>query len=108
MGGVFLASWHRAGDDQDLEFAVQLADTLVERAVVEGPHTYWRFVEHRAPEPLLPPVVGWMQGAAGIAAFLFRVSRVLQGGLDGRDAATVARIDTWWALPSGGDRPTGS
>ncbi|MEP6816011.1 MAG: lanthionine synthetase LanC family protein [Marmoricola sp.] len=108
VGEVFLDSWHRAGDDQDLEFAVQLADTLVERAVVEGPHTYWRFVEHRAPEPLLPPGVGWMQGAAGIAAFLFRVSRVLQGGLDGRDAATVARMDTWWALPSGGDRPTGS
>jgi hypothetical protein len=36
-----------------------------------------------------------MQGAAGIAAFLFRVSRVVQ---DGRDAAAVARMDTWWAL----------
>ena len=62
----------------------------------EGPHAYWRFVEHRAAEPLLPPGVGWMQGAAGIAAFLFRVSRIVQ---DGPKADAVRRMDTWWALP---------
>jgi hypothetical protein len=43
---------------------------------------------------LLPPGVGWMQGAAGIAAFLFRVSRSVR---DGRGAASVPRMDTWWA-----------
>jgi hypothetical protein len=37
-----------------------------------------------------------MQGAAGIVAFLFRVSRVLR---DGRAAKAVARMDSWWALP---------
>jgi hypothetical protein len=96
VGEVFLDSWQRAGDDEDLEFALQLADTLVERAVREGPHAYWRFIEHRAPEPLLPPGVGWMQGTAGIAAFLFRVGHVQEHG---PEAGAVARMDTWWALP---------
>ena len=95
VGDVFLDSWQRAGDAGDLEFAAHLADTLVERAVVEGPHAYWRFVEHRAPEPVLPPGVGWMQGAAGIASFLFRVSRVVEHG---RSAEVAPRMDTWWAL----------
>jgi hypothetical protein len=100
VGDVILDSWHRWGDDDDLAFALLLADTLVERAVREGPHAYWRFIEHRAVEPLLPPGVGWMQGAAGIAAYLFRTSRVVE---DRAAAASVARMDTWWALP-----PTGT
>ena len=61
----------------DPDFAVRLADDLVDRAHVEGDRAYWRFVEHRNPEPLLPPGVGWMQGAAGIAGYLFEVSRTL-------------------------------
>jgi lantibiotic modifying enzyme len=96
VGEVFLDSWQRSGDDHDLEFALHLADTLVERAVRDGRHAYWRFIEHRAPEPLLPPGVGWMQGAAGIAAFLLRVSRVIH---DGPKATPIPRMDTWWALP---------
>jgi hypothetical protein len=38
-----------------------------------------------------------MQGAAGIAAYLFRVARVLEHG---RGAEAVARMDTWWASES--------
>jgi hypothetical protein len=53
-------------------------------------------VEHRNPDPLLPPGVGWMQGAAGIAAFLLRMARVLE---EGRGAPAVPRMDTWWAVP---------
>jgi hypothetical protein len=94
VGEVFLDSWHRAGAPDDLEFVLHLADTLVHRALRDGPHAYWRFLDHRAAEPLLPPGVGWMQGAAGIAAFLFRASRSVE---DGRRAASVARMDTWWA-----------
>jgi hypothetical protein len=96
VGDVFLDSWNRSGDDHDLEFALHLADTLIEHAVHEGSHAYWRFVEHRAAEPLLPPGVGWMQGAAGIAAFLFRVSRIVQHG---PKADAICRMDTWWTLP---------
>jgi len=86
----------RAGHAADLEFALHLADVLVERAVREGPHACWRFIEHRADDPLLPPRVGWMQGAAGIAAVLFRAARLLR---EGDDAACLPRLDTWWALP---------
>ena len=96
VGEVFLDSWHLTGDEGDLGFALELADTLLDRAVHDGPHAYWRFVEHRAEEPLLPPGVGWMQGAAGIAAYLFHVSRVVEHGVDAR---AVPRMDTWWALP---------
>jgi hypothetical protein len=99
VGDVFLDAWHRLGEDDDLAFALDLADTLVERAVVDGDRACWRFVEHRSPEPLLPPGVGWMQGAAGIAAFLFRCARV---GRDGRDAAAVARMETWWTVAGPG------
>jgi lantibiotic modifying enzyme len=96
VGDIFLDSWQRGGDDDDREFALRLADTLLDHAVLDGSHAYWRFTEHRAEEPLLPPGVGWLQGAAGIAAFLFRASRVAH---DGPDATTVPRMDSWWAVP---------
>ena len=101
VGDVFADSWQRSGEDRDLDFALQLADTLVQRAVRVGPHAYWRFLEHRAAEPLLPPGVGWAQGAAGIAAYLFRTGRLLR---DGTAAEVVPRMDTWWALPSAATR----
>lgn len=96
VGEVFLDSWQRTGLEEDLDFALRLADTLVERAVVDGEHAYWRFIDADAVDPLLPPGVGWMQGAAGIAAYLFRVGRVSE---QGRATSAVARMDTWWALP---------
>jgi lantibiotic modifying enzyme len=98
VGDVFLDSWHRSREKADLDFGLRLADALVERAVRDGQYTYWRFIEHRVDEPLLPPGVGWMQGASGIAAYLFRVSRVVE---DLDDAAALARMDTWWALSPG-------
>jgi hypothetical protein len=63
--------------EHDRELAVAMAEALVTRAHVEGDRAYWRFVEHRNEEPLLPPGVGWMQGTAGIAGYLFQVARVL-------------------------------
>jgi hypothetical protein len=96
VGDVVLSMWQRHGNDDELAFAVTLGDALVERALVDGDRACWRFIEHRVEEPLLPPKVGWMQGAAGSAAYLFRLARVLE---QGRDAAAVARMDTWWTLP---------
>ena len=97
VGDIVLSAWQRHGRDEDLNFAVVLGDALVARAVDDGDHAYWRFVEHRKDDPLLPPGPGWMQGAAGIAAYLFRLARVLE---QGRQAEAVARMDTWWATPS--------
>jgi hypothetical protein len=37
-----------------------------------------------------------MQGAAGIAAFLLRLTRVIE---DLRTAPVVDRPDQWWAVP---------
>ena len=76
VGDVFLDAWQRLGVDDDLDFARTLGDALVARAVVDDDRACWRFTEHRNAEPLLPPGVGWMQGAAGIAGFLFEVSRL--------------------------------
>lgn len=76
--------------------AERMGRALVERAVVDDTGARWRFVEHRREEPLLWPGTGWSQGAAGIAAFLLRLGRVLDTGLD---APAVDRPDTWWSLP---------
>jgi len=56
------------------------ADALADRAIRDGAGARWRFLEHRQEPPLLPPGTGWMQGAAGIAAFLFRLARVMDDG----------------------------
>lgn len=95
VGDIFLDSWQRGGAPDDLDFALHLADTVAERAIRDGQHAYWRFIEHRAPEPLLPPGAGWSQGAAGIAAFLFRASRVVR---EGAAATPVPRMDSWWTV----------
>lgn len=95
VGDIFLDSWQRGGAADDRAFGLYLADTVVERAVRDGDHVYWRFTEHRAADPLLPPGVGWNQGAAGIAAFLFRAHRVLENG---REAETIPRMDNWWTI----------
>ncbi|HEY3559353.1 MAG TPA: lanthionine synthetase LanC family protein [Kribbella sp.] len=90
VGDAFLDAWQRDGDQRDLEFAVLMGDTLFHHAYPEG---YWRFLEHTAQEPLLAPGVGWMQGAAGIAAYLFRLQRTLDG-----DPRPTPRMDNWWAV----------
>ena len=95
VADAFLDGYARTGDDNDLAFAVRLGDALVERAVVTDDLAYWRFVEHRDENPLRPPGVGWMQGAAGIAAYLFRLARVLDTG---PDAPAVQRMENWWAV----------
>jgi hypothetical protein len=105
VGDAFLDAWTRGADEADLAFAVRLGDALVDRAVEADGRAYWRFVEHRKPEPLLPPGVGWMQGAAGIAAYLFHLARVLDVG---RDAPAVPRMESWWAVDPRPSRSSGS
>jgi hypothetical protein len=78
--------------------AVTLADALVSRAVRDETGARWQFTEHRMKPSLLPPGTAWMQGAAGIAAVLLRLARVLDHGLG---APVVDRPDQWWAVPAG-------
>jgi hypothetical protein len=80
-----------------LHAAQTMADAIAGRAIRDQAGTYWRFTEHRRDPSLLPPGTAWMQGAAGIAAFLLRMARVLGTGLD---APVVDRPDQWWAVPA--------
>jgi hypothetical protein len=79
-----------------LRGARSMADALAERAIRDETGARWRFIEYRQDPPLLPPGTSWMQGAAGIAAFLLRLARVLDNGLG---APVVDRPDQWWAVP---------
>jgi lantibiotic modifying enzyme len=83
--------------DTLLAAARTMGDALVERAIRDEAGARWRFLEHRQDPPLLPPGTSWMQGAAGIAAYLLRLARVIQ---DGRSAPVVDRPDQWWAVPA--------
>jgi hypothetical protein len=74
-----------------------MADALLERAIRDRAGARWRFTGHCQDPPLLPPGTSWMQGAAGIAAFLFRIARVLDNGLS---APVIDCPDQWWAVPA--------
>jgi lanthionine synthetase-like protein len=80
-----------------LRGARTMADALIERAIRDQAGARWRFTEHRQDPSLLPPGTTWMQGAAGIAAFLLRLARVMDSGLA---APVVDRPDQWWAVPA--------
>jgi hypothetical protein len=95
VGDLLLDAYQDLVDVRYLDGARTMGDALVARAV-DG--RYWQFVEYRIEQPLLPPGTGWMQGAAGIAAFLLRLERVLA---DGVTAPIVDRPDNWFAVPAG-------
>lgn len=80
-----------------VDAACVMADAILDRALTDEQGTRWRFVEHRNEDPLLPPNTSWMQGSAGIAAFLLRLARVLDDGLG---APAVVGPDRWWAVPT--------
>ncbi|MFJ7948307.1 hypothetical protein ACIQ6K_32410 [Streptomyces sp. NPDC096354] len=80
-----------------LQGARKMGDALVERVIRDESGARWRFLEHRDNEPLLPPGTAWMQGAAGIAAYLQRLARVVDTG---PKAPVVDRPDQWWGVPA--------
>jgi lantibiotic modifying enzyme len=80
-----------------LDGARTMGDALVQRAIRDEAGARWRFLEHRQDPPQLPPGTCWMQGAAGIAAYLLRLAHVIQ---QGPSAPVVDRPDQWWAVPT--------
>jgi lantibiotic modifying enzyme len=101
VGDVLLDAVQDCADqaraDTLLDGARTMGDALVGRAIRDQTGARWRFVEHRGDPPLLPPGTSWMQGAAGIAAYLLRLTRVIQ---EGSNAPVVDRPDQWWAVPT--------
>lgn len=86
----------KAWAQRTLTAAQTMGDALLDRAIRDDAGVRWRFVEHRQDPPLLPPNTSWMQGGAGIAAFLLRLARVLE---QGPTATVIDRPDQWWAVP---------
>ncbi|MFF7329929.1 lanthionine synthetase LanC family protein [Streptomyces sp. NPDC008150] len=101
VGDVLLDAAQDLGPGERADTLVRAArrmgDALVERAVRDAAGARWRFVEYRQEQPLLPPGTSWMQGAAGIAAYLLRLGRFVGTG---PDAPVVDRPDQWWAVPA--------
>jgi len=74
---------YQASTDPDwLSWAGVLADDLLAHAVpvngADDAALTWSNVEHRRPDPVLPPEPGWMQGTAGVAAALLRTARLVR------------------------------
>ncbi|MER6278181.1 lanthionine synthetase LanC family protein [Streptomyces sp. 900105245] len=101
VGDVLLDAAQDCGTPARADTLVRAArtmgDALVTRAIRDDRGTRWRFLEHRQDPPLLPPGTAWMQGAAGIAAYLLRLARFVETG---PDAPVVDRPDQWWAVPA--------
>jgi Lanthionine synthetase C-like protein len=96
VADVLLDHAQRDGDQGQLAFAGLLVQALLDRAAEDPADRLllrWQFTEHRIDPPLLDPGVGWMQGAAGISAVLFRYARIQELGLA---AARQALPDNWW------------
>jgi Lanthionine synthetase C-like protein len=100
VGDILLDAAQDSHDESErdwlMEGARTMGDALVDRAIRDDAGARWRFIEYRQDPPLLPPATSWMQGAAGIAAFLLRLARVIETG---PTAAVVVRPDQWWAVP---------
>ncbi len=80
-----------------LQAARTMGDALAGRAIRDEAGARWRFLEHRQNPSLLPPGTSWMQGAAGIAAFLLRLARATEDALD---TPVADRPDQWWGVPA--------
>ncbi|HEY0636283.1 MAG TPA: lanthionine synthetase LanC family protein, partial [Pseudonocardiaceae bacterium] len=81
VGEAVLDRYQQTGDPELLAFADELARDILDRAERDDDGTRWRFTEHAdGEERLMRPEAGWMQGAAGIAAYLLRLHRVHRDG----------------------------
>ncbi|MGI9008652.1 MAG: lanthionine synthetase LanC family protein [Streptosporangiaceae bacterium] len=92
VGEMALDRYQRTGDPAWLDWAAELAADVLARRIADQAGVRWSHTEHRVSPPELEPSLGFMQGAAGIGAWLLRLAMVAR---DGRKAPTM-----WWP-----DRP---
>lgn len=92
VGELALDRYQATGDEQWLTWADTLADDVMSRAIDQGSGYAWSNTEHTADPPELTPEPGYMQGAAGIAAFLLRLVRVHKSGADAQRVAWPDRV----------------
>jgi lantibiotic modifying enzyme len=80
-------AYQESSDPEWLAWADTLAEDILSRRVSDDAGVRWSNTEFRVDPAELPPVVGWMQGAAGIAGFLARLARVHADGPAARQLA---------------------
>ena len=80
VGELALDRYQETSDPDWLNFADELARDVLSRQIADSAGVRWSNTEFRADPPELPPVVGLMHGAAGIAAWLLRLARVHRDG----------------------------
>jgi lantibiotic modifying enzyme len=82
LAGVaeFFLDLHEArGEPSDLEFSRRVTRVLLERATRDESGARWIQAEHRVKPEDLAAQTGWMQGAAGIGAWLVRLATFERG-----------------------------
>ena len=104
-----IGSYQESGDGRWLDWAAELAADVLGRRIADESGVRWSNTEHRLDPPDLEPELGWMQGAAGIAAWLLRLTRVRSQGTGApqlwwpdRPAPAVGAVDPTGAV--GGPR----
>ena len=73
VGGFFLAIHRTTGDADALAFARRVTTELLTRATRDDQGTRWIHAENRVQPTNLTAQTGWMQGAAGIGAWLLEL-----------------------------------
>ncbi|HMA53910.1 MAG TPA: lanthionine synthetase LanC family protein [Acidobacteriota bacterium] len=74
VGEFFLDLYRELGDPAYLDFSKRVASRLLAKATVENGRMFWVQAEHRTRPDYVFAQTGYMQGAAGIGAFLLRLA----------------------------------
>jgi len=75
----FLTHHQQTGDRSSLAFARAMTDQILAKATRDADGTRWIHAEHRVQPANLGAQTGWMQGAAGIGAWLLRLDAFDRG-----------------------------
>ena len=79
VGDFFLSLYRESGRKDYLDFARRMGRSILDRARRTESGWCWEQAEHRTRPGLILAQTGWMQGAAGIGAFLLDLERIERG-----------------------------